>query len=73
MMWSICTLKHSLCSYTVQNKFISSLYLEYLFSNFQNAICDFAEKWNAYGVLCKEDNENIDFFCIDINSILFSY
>ena len=33
--------------------------MEYQFSSFQNTVCDFVEKWNAYNVLCKVENDNI--------------
>ena len=34
-------------------KVISRVIVEYQFARFQNTVCNFVEKWNAYNVLCK--------------------
>ena len=42
-------------------KVISRVNVEYHFASFQNTVCNFVEKWNAYNVLCKVENDNIVF------------
>ena len=38
---------------------ISRVNVEYQFASIQNAVCNFVEKWNAYNVLYKVENDNI--------------
>ena len=42
-------------------KGISTVNVEYQFDSFQNTVCNFVEKWNAYNVLCKMEKDNIVF------------
>ena len=42
-------------------KVILRINVEYQFARFQNTVCNFVEKWNAYNVLCKVENYNIVF------------
>ena len=49
---------------------ISGVNVEYQFSSFQNTICNFVEKWNAYNVLCKVDNDTIIF---DLKMVILIY
>ena len=42
-------------------KVISRVNREYQFTRFQNTVCNFVEKWNAYNVLCKVEIDNIVF------------
>ena len=42
-------------------KVISTVNEEYQFARFQNTLCNFVEKRNAYNVLCKWENDNIVF------------
>ena len=39
-------------------KVISRVHVEYQFARFQNTVCNFVERWNAYNVLCKVENDN---------------
>ena len=50
------------CAVTLlKAKVISRVNVEYQFVSFQNALCNFVEKWNAYNVLCNVENDNIVF------------
>ena len=42
-------------------KVISRVNMEYQFARFRNTVCNIIEKWNAYNVLCKVENDNIVF------------
>ena len=42
-------------------KVISRVNVEYQFDRFQNTVCNLVEKWSAYNVLCKVENDNIVF------------
>ena len=42
-------------------KVISRVNVGYQFARFLNTECNFVEKWNAYNVLCKVENDNIVF------------
>ena len=41
-----------------KSKVISRVNEEYQFASFQNTICNFVEKRNAYNILCKVENDN---------------
>ena len=51
-------------------KVISRVSVEYQFASFQNTVCNFGEKWNAYNVLCKVKNDNIVFIIILIDQFI---
>ena len=42
-------------------KVISRVNVEYQFASFHNTLCNSAQKYNAYNVLCKVENDNIVF------------
>ena len=45
----------------LKDKVMSRVNVDYQIASFQNTVCNFVEKWNAYNVICKLENDNIDY------------